>query len=99
VPVFRPESEPTFRSFTVLVEDQKEVYLGLRRAGVEVVLHYAPPVYRQPVYPDGLRGADRLPITDRLAERLVCLPVTPELTDEDTAYVADALRAIVAGAV
>ncbi|MGC8836884.1 MAG: DegT/DnrJ/EryC1/StrS family aminotransferase [Anaerolineae bacterium] len=92
LPAFRPESEPTFRSYTVRVRDQVRVYQGLRRAGVEAVLHYVPPVYRQPVYPQGLPGSDRLPVTERLAREIVCLPVSPELTLDDVEYVVEVLR-------
>jgi dTDP-4-amino-4,6-dideoxygalactose transaminase len=91
LPSFRHESEPTFRSYTVLVQNRQAVYEGLRDAGVEVVLHYTPPVYRQPVYPDGLRGSDNLPVTDRLSAELICLPVSPELDSSDVQYAVDAM--------
>jgi dTDP-4-amino-4,6-dideoxygalactose transaminase len=96
LPVFRKEAEPTFRSYTIRVPDQQRVYTELRDAGVEVVLHYAPPVYRQPVYPDGLPGSDALRVTDRIASEIICLPVTVELTDDDIEYVVRTVRRIVA---
>jgi dTDP-4-amino-4,6-dideoxygalactose transaminase len=92
LPTFRPESEPTFRSYTVRVRNQARVYQGLRQAGVEAVLHYVPPVYRQPAYPQGLPGSDRLPVTERLAREIVCLPVSPELTLDDVDYVTEVLQ-------
>jgi dTDP-4-amino-4,6-dideoxygalactose transaminase len=94
LPTFRPESEPTFRSYTVRVPDQVKVYQAMRAAGVEVVLHYTPPVYRQPVYPSGLVGSDALPLTDRLAQEILCLPVTVELTDDDVDYAVATLRSL-----
>lgn len=95
LPTFRAESAPTFRSYTVRVRDQRAVYLGLRRAGVEAVLHYVPPVYRQPAYAQGLPGSDRLAVTDKLAREIVCLPVAPELTLEEVRYVAGVLRELI----
>lgn len=92
LPTFRPDSEPTFRSYTVRVPDQMRVYRAIRAAGIEVVLHYSPPVYRQPVYPSGLLGSDSLPLTDRLAEEILCMPVTVELTDHEVDYAIDTLR-------
>jgi dTDP-4-amino-4,6-dideoxygalactose transaminase len=44
LPTFRPESKPTFRSYTVRVADQQACYEALRQAGIEAVLHYAPPI-------------------------------------------------------
>jgi dTDP-4-amino-4,6-dideoxygalactose transaminase len=66
----------------------------LRAAGVEVVRHYTPAIHHQPVYTQGLRGMDRLPVTERLVEAIVSLPVAPELTDDDIGYVIRVLRDI-----
>ncbi|MGQ9583870.1 MAG: DegT/DnrJ/EryC1/StrS family aminotransferase [Anaerolineae bacterium] len=94
LPAFRPESAPTFRSYTIRVKDQQAVYQGLRRAGVEAVLHYVPPVYRQPVYGSRLPGSDHLPATDRVAREIVCLPVVVEMEEADVQYAVDALRTL-----
>jgi dTDP-4-amino-4,6-dideoxygalactose transaminase len=96
-PTFRPESQPTFRSYTVRVKNQHAVYEHLRRAGVEVVLHYTPPAYRHPVYGGHLPHCDELPITDQLADELLCLPVTPELTSDEVNYAVYELRSQVEG--
>jgi dTDP-4-amino-4,6-dideoxygalactose transaminase len=93
LPTFRPESGPTFRAYTVRVNHQQEIYQRLRAAGVEVVLHYTPPIYRHPVYSGYFPHADNFPVTDRLGSELLCLPVTPELTDEEIEYVVSLLRA------
>lgn len=92
LPVFRSESSPTFRSYTVRVKDQQMIYQALRRAGVEVVLHYVPPIYRQPVYGGSLPGSDCLPVTDQLAQEIICLPVTVELDEDDIRFVVSLLR-------
>jgi dTDP-4-amino-4,6-dideoxygalactose transaminase len=94
LPGFRPESLPTFRSYTIRVKDQQAVYQAMRRAGVEVVLHYVPPIYRQPVYSDKLIGADRLPVTDQLGREIISLPVTVELDEDDIRFVVNTLRDI-----
>jgi dTDP-4-amino-4,6-dideoxygalactose transaminase len=94
-PSFRPESEPTFRSYTICVADQQGVYQSLLRAGIEVVLHYAPPIYRQPLYERALPGADSLPVTERLAQQLLNLPVTVELTDRQVNYAVEVLSSCI----
>jgi dTDP-4-amino-4,6-dideoxygalactose transaminase len=93
LPTFRVESEPTFRQYTVGVPQRDAVYRRLRDAGVDAVLHYVPPMHQQPVYRDrGLPGSDRLPVTERTAASLLCLPVSPALSEGDIAYVVDALQ-------
>ena len=85
-PRFRPESAPTFRSYAITVDCQLALHSALRAAGIEAVIHYAPPIHRYSVYAGGLRGADNLPVTDRLARGYVNLPVTPELTGDEVDY-------------
>jgi dTDP-4-amino-4,6-dideoxygalactose transaminase len=92
-PVFRLSSKPTFRQYTVCVPNRDAVYRRLRDSGVEVVLHYVPPLHRQPVYAGrGLPGSDRLPITERLGDALLCLPVFPEATDVEIAHVVSSMH-------
>lgn len=93
VPLFRPESAPTFRCYAVQVSNPSFVCQRLRERGVEAVRHYTPPIAQHPIYPHGLRGDKATPVTDHLAGALVCLPVAPDLTETDIRYVCDELCA------
>jgi len=59
-------------------------------------MHYVPPLHLQPVYEAlGLRDGD-LPVTERVAEGLLSLPIRPQLTEPQIDWVCRALkRAIV----
>lgn len=87
LPTLRPSSAPTFRAYAVQVPDPATVCMRLRAASVEAVRHYAPPIAHQPVYRGSLPGSTHLPVTEHLAAQLVCLPVAPDLTADDIAYV------------
>ncbi len=93
-PRFRSESQPTFRSYCIRVPQQEKVHRGLRAAGIESVIHYAPPVYRYSVYAEAFPERERLPVTDRLAEEIVNLPVTPELSDDEVATMIEVTRGL-----
>lgn len=103
-PRFRPESAPTFRSYAIRVDCQAQLHRALRDAGIEAVIHYAPPIHRYSVYagsgsvyaPDGLPGADNLPVTDTLARQYVNLPVTPELTADEVNYMIETTKRLMA---
>ena len=88
LPAFRKESMPTFRCYTIRVSRRQQVYEALRKAGIEAVIHYAPPVYRHPGY-SGDQPDKGLPVTEMLANELLCLPVAPELTSDDVIHVID----------
>ena len=93
LPGFRPESEPIYRTFTICIEQRDELYNFLREKGINAALNYVPPVHLQTVYRDRkLPGTDHLPVTEYLSSRLIGLPVDPDLTEEEIAYVCDQIH-------
>ena len=95
LPRFRAESQPTFRSYAIAVDRQQAVYQGLRAAGIEAVIHYAPPIYDYAVYASQFPQRETLTATERLAEQIVNLPVTPELTSDELDYMIDVTRRLI----
>ncbi len=92
LPRFRAESRPTFRSYAIAVDRQGELHQGLRAAGIEAVIHYAPPIYEYDVYAGMFPERGSLTTTERLARQIVNLPVTPELTSDDVDYMIEVTR-------
>jgi dTDP-4-amino-4,6-dideoxygalactose transaminase len=90
-PVFRSGSEPTFYSYVVRVPNRDALYHTLRGQGIEVALHYVPPVHCQLVYRDHPLAQSSLPVTDRLAGELLGLPIDPALEDAEVGYIIHAL--------
>ncbi|MBM3449833.1 MAG: DegT/DnrJ/EryC1/StrS family aminotransferase [Armatimonadetes bacterium] len=87
-PVFREESAPTFRQYTIQVDDRDAVHRKLRDAGIEAVLHYVPGSHRHPAYASRpLPGCEDVPVTERVSQRLLCLPLWPNHTQEEIEYV------------
>jgi dTDP-4-amino-4,6-dideoxygalactose transaminase len=79
-----------YRNYVVRVPRRDAVRATLAARGIETALLYVPPLHRQPVYRG--RAAGPFPIADRLAEELLCLPMYPELADDDADRVALELR-------
>lgn len=63
-----------------------EVLAELRRRNIGASIHYAP-VHRMPLYA-GSRA--RVPVTDEVTPRLLTLPISASMTDDDARQVADA---------
>lgn len=100
-PRFRPESEPTFRSYAIRVaasnnhpaDSQAKLLHQLRDAGIEAVIHYAPPIHHYTVYArHRLPGADNLPVTEMLARQYLNLPVSPELSADEVNYMIETTK-------
>ncbi len=93
LPSFRRESEPTFRCYTIRVPRREKAYAMLLEAGVEIALHYTPPIYDHPGYSGPTVSDNSLPVTKQMAGELLCLPVAPELSQNDVDYVIEQVRA------
>jgi UDP-2-acetamido-2-deoxy-ribo-hexuluronate aminotransferase len=88
----RPDRDSVFAQYTVMVDRRAEVQAALKAAGVPTAVHYPLPLHRQPAYA-GLCGKAECPVSDRLAARVLSLPMSADLTDADQDRVAGALLA------
>lgn len=74
-----PRDASTWKDFTVLVDadafglDRDTLALALRAEGVDTRPYFHPPVHRQRAYAD--LGPFDLPVTDRVAGRVISLPL------------------------
>lgn len=79
--------------FIIRLDDKSKrqaVFNGLRDAGIGVNVHYIP-IHTQPYYQQlGFDWGD-LPVAEDFYERIISLPMYPELTGEQQQYVADTL--------
>ena len=82
-----------YHVYAVQSEHRDELQKRLTAAGVQTGVHYPIPIHLQPAYASlGYKGGD-LPVTETLAERVLSLPMFPELTDEQIDRVVEAATA------
>ncbi|HXG72567.1 MAG TPA: UDP-4-amino-4,6-dideoxy-N-acetyl-beta-L-altrosamine transaminase [Gemmatimonadaceae bacterium] len=80
----------------VAAERRLEIFNKLRSAGLGVNVHYIP-VYNQPFYRDLGFAAGRFPNADRYYSEAITVPMYPDLTDDQAAYVIAQIRGAVSG--
>lgn len=89
-----------FNLFTIrLVPDvlrisRDEFQEALARRGVETAVHYPLPLHRQPIF-RGCGADEDFPVSTRLAETVLSLPVHPGLSQRDLRHIIRAVREIV----
>ncbi len=69
-----------------------QVQAGLRARDIPCAIYYPRPLHRQPAYLPHHDGTP-LPVAEDLAERILALPIHPDLTDDQVDRVAHAVRA------
>jgi dTDP-4-amino-4,6-dideoxygalactose transaminase len=91
-----PERLHAYHLYVVQVDDREAFQARLAEAGIGTLVHYPEPVHGHPPYRALGDGPVPLGVAERLATRVVSLPLYPELTDAEVEAVGDALREVVA---
>lgn len=88
--------EPVWHLYVVQLERRDAVQRVLAERGIGSLIHYPIPPHRQQAYAGAAIAAGSLPLAERLAERVLSLPMGPQLAPEAVAQIAGALRAALA---
>lgn len=78
--------------YVVETEKRNQLRDHLSINGVSAALHYPMPIHHQPAYLGRVRGGEDLPVTEALYEKILTIPMYPELTDEEVTKVCEALK-------
>jgi dTDP-4-amino-4,6-dideoxygalactose transaminase len=95
-PVARPGVEHVWHLYVVRVEERDEVRSRLAAAGIETGIHYPVPVHLQPAFAHLGYAPGSFPVTEHYADRILSLPMYPELPGEAITRVAQALGEAIA---
>lgn len=90
------EEQHAWHLFVVRGARRDALQRHLHACGIQTQVHYPVPAHRQPAYP-ALQDS-RLPLTERLCEEVLSLPMGPTLRDGDVERVIDACNAFGRGA-
>ncbi|AGA90632.1 putative PLP-dependent enzyme possibly involved in cell wall biogenesis [Thioflavicoccus mobilis 8321] len=96
-PHVEPHATSVFAQYTVQVTDRDRIAKALGEAGIPTAIHYPIPLHGQPAFaPYGYRQGD-FPVAEAAAQRVMSLPMHPDLPEQDQRRIVDALCAAVSG--
>ncbi len=93
LPVERPGAKHVYHQYTLAPFDREKVRAALRDAGIGHDVYYPKATHQQDPY---LGPGYDLPITEEMVERVVSIPVRPDLTDEEIDLIVETLNGAVA---
>ena len=93
LPTVRPDRTHVYHLYVVQTPRRDALQAYLTERGVSTRIHYPIAGHLQPAARDWSRGPGSLPVTERLVDRVLSLPMYPELAPEQIAYVAECVRA------
>ncbi|MDD2708821.1 MAG: DegT/DnrJ/EryC1/StrS family aminotransferase [Verrucomicrobiae bacterium] len=93
LPVERPGCVPVYHMFVVQVDRRDELAKFLKEKGISTGMHYPVPNHKQPAMTSLYKDLPVLPVTERLVDRILSLPIFPLLKEEEVDYVCQQIKA------
>jgi len=98
LPVVTGDVKHVWHLYTILLDDsidRDKFFMYMRSANIGVNVHYIP-VYRHSYYVENFNfDKNDFPVTEDVFKRIITLPLSPRMSEEETEYVVDsALKAI-----
>ncbi|WP_198003726.1 DegT/DnrJ/EryC1/StrS family aminotransferase [Methanococcoides burtonii] len=78
-----------YHLYVIQTEARDDLAKYLNDNGISTGIHYPVPVHRQPCME---AGKVTLPVTDKVVDRILSLPMHPQLTDEQIKFVAEKIQ-------
>jgi dTDP-4-amino-4,6-dideoxygalactose transaminase len=91
-PTERPGTTHVYHQYTIRVRERDAFAERLKERGVGSAIYYPIPVHRQKPFIALGYGDQRFPVTDRLTDEVLSIPVHPSLSDEEVATVIGAVN-------
>jgi len=95
LPKIGRNSMPVFHLFVVQVDKRDIVLEALMKAGIQAGLHYPIPLHLQKAYEYVGLPVGSFPVAEACAEKILSLPMFPELKEDQIQWVSGSLRRIV----
>jgi len=92
LPKTRIGVEHVFHLFVLQVENRRNLLEYLEREGIQAGIHYPISVHLQPAYQGRIPTANNMNTTEDLTEKIISLPMFPELSMSDAEKIVNALK-------
>lgn len=90
LPIWERAEQHVWHLFVVRSQQRDRLQQLLGEAGVQTMIHYPIPPHKQQAYPE--LNAQTLPLTERIHQEVLSLPMDPSMTDEQVSRVIDAVN-------
>jgi len=92
LPVEADFARSVYHLYVILVHNRDDLQQFLNDKGIASGLHYPLPLHMQKAYEHLGYKKGSFPVTESVADRLLSLPMFPELTREQIEYVAESIK-------
>lgn len=95
LPFVDSRATSAWAQYSIRVEDRDKVQAKLKELGIPTAVHYPKPLHLQECFAYlGLKGGD-FPISEKVANEIMSLPMNPYISDEQIAYISRQLIEVI----
>jgi dTDP-4-amino-4,6-dideoxygalactose transaminase len=87
-PVEPPGYFHVYHLYVIQAQERDSLQAYLKEHGIGTAIHYPKPVHLQPFYNNGTGSHSQFPVTEKVCNEILSLPMYPELAEEQVAQVA-----------
>ena len=91
-PTETPGATHAYHLYVIRTPRRDALLAHLHQQGVGAAIHYPIPIHLQPFYSDGGFRRGQFPVTERVCEQVLSLPMFPEMRVEQVQYVAESVN-------
>ena len=84
------ENSSVYAQYAILSDERDDMVLMLKKSGIPTAVHYPMPIHKQPAYSD---LNITLPVSELIANKILCLPMHPYLTQNEQDKVINCIKA------
>jgi dTDP-4-amino-4,6-dideoxygalactose transaminase len=92
LPVLQEEAESVWHLFVIQCAERDELQNFLKQRGVETLIHYPVPPHLSQAYKDDFMEKPDFPLTEKLAETVLSLPISPYLTESELDFTIETVK-------
>jgi dTDP-4-amino-4,6-dideoxygalactose transaminase len=92
VPTETAPGQHVYHLFVIQIDDRDRVRQALSDRGVSTGIHYPIPIHRQVASHNVGRVAGHMPVTERITDHILSLPMYPELETRQLSFIATCIR-------
>jgi perosamine synthetase len=93
LPPVKEHCEPVYHMFVVQVDNRDGLANHLKNKGVGTGIHYPIANHKQPAMTSLYKDLPKLPVTEKIVDRILSLPIFPSLKEEEVDYVCNEIKA------
>lgn len=92
LPMVSDFATPNWYIFPILSEHRNVIKENLSKNGIDTIIHYPAPPFLQPAYSDDGYGSNMYPVSSKIANEILSLPIYPYITEEEVNYVSETIK-------